>query len=142
MIYDIIAKIKSITTKAVTSIKQFEKELSALIEAVLKTYNKAKQKKRGTSYHWHHIVAQSAAKAWPARSVLYANDLDPGNPFNLVWISQRMHSGVHTNAYYAAVNTLFVSTYTVKKRERMGYIYALWVSIACILTAVDISINQ
>ena len=49
---------------------------------------------------------------------------------------------VHTNEYYAAVNALFVSTYTVKKRERTGYIYGLWVSIACFLTAVDISINQ
>ena len=141
MILITISRIQTSIKKITASLKTFEEELSGLVEAVLRTYNKAKRRKKGTS-HWHHIVAKSAAAAFLARSVLYANHLDPNNPFNLVLISQRLHSGLHTAEYYIAVNALFMSTYKMNRTARVGYIYALWINIAIFLTAVDISLNQ
>ncbi|NJK32036.1 MAG: hypothetical protein HC927_06220 [Deltaproteobacteria bacterium] len=67
-------------------------------------------------YEAHHIVAKNAKRARPAKEVLdkFGIDLDsaingvllPGNKSLAKATGQAYHKGLHTNAYYAAVNRL------------------------------------
>ena len=61
-----------------------------------------------TNFHNHHIVAQTAAAAQPARNVL--NSVNPvigiNSHENLVPLRASFHSRLHTNAYYSSVNAL------------------------------------
>ena len=54
--------------------------------------------------HIHHIVAQKAAKAAPARTVLNRVGIKINNSANLVSLPATYHQHLHTNKYYFNVN--------------------------------------
>ena len=53
----------------------------------------------------HHLVAGGAGKAGPARAALEKFGIGINDAANGVFLRQGVHSGIHTNAYYDAVNT-------------------------------------
>lgn len=54
--------------------------------------------------HCHHIVAENAAKAAPARQRLKELGIDIDNPANGVGLPPRFHHGMHDQNYYDDVN--------------------------------------
>lgn len=55
----------------------------------------------------HHIVAKQAAKAEPARVVLWSVGINPTTDMrNRVDLKERFHQKLHTTAYYNAVNAV------------------------------------
>ena len=57
----------------------------------------------------HHIVAQAAPAAAPARMILRANGIQINDPDNLVPLPYAVHRYTHTNAYYGYVNAQIIS---------------------------------
>ena len=65
-------------------------------------------------YEIHHIVAQRAWRAIPARLVLkqvYKNDGGVNNPNNLVLVEYDVHRRIHNKYYYDFVNAVVVDAY-------------------------------
>ena len=57
----------------------------------------------------HHIIAQSAIKAAPARNhALSHGIIARTDPNNLVPLKMRFHRKLHTNLYYASINAVIV----------------------------------
>ena len=73
--------------------------------ANVKTKVAAKRKIRDEDPRVHHIVAQNAKIAAPAREILVSVGIDPRkDPLNLITIPQGLHKGLHTTKYYKYVN--------------------------------------
>ena len=54
--------------------------------------------------HAHHVVAQGAAAAKPARDALARNGISVHNEANGAAMGAEAHSGMHTTSYYQSVN--------------------------------------
>ncbi len=52
----------------------------------------------------HHIVAQRAWRAAPARFILQCYGININDPINTVYVSNRYHRVMHTKTYYLIVN--------------------------------------
>ena len=69
--------------------------------ASVKTKVAAKRKIRDEDPRVHHIVAQNAKIAAPAREILESVGINPRkDPLNLITIPQGLHKGMHTTKYY------------------------------------------
>ena len=82
-------------------------------ETVSKSIAKVKtQKEYRSQTEVHHIVAKQSRKAAEARAIL--EEIFPDgveNPLNKVELKTIVHRRVHTNLYYATVNSLVVYAY-------------------------------
>ena len=73
------------------------------------TYVERKTKNRDHEPRKHHIVAQAAWRAAPARKILQDVGINPTYaPENLIVISQGLHKNMHTRNYYDYVNDILV----------------------------------
>ena len=61
---------------------------------------------RAQRFNAHHIVAVKEPRAEFARQVLASRGIQPNSAANGVWLHQSVHTGIHTNAYYANVNAV------------------------------------
>lgn len=95
----------------------FERWLDEQQRAVSKQLNKSlariELKPRRESYHTHHIVPQNDIRGLPAQIVIQEvfPNLGVNDPRNLVSVSSRIHSHLHTNLYYALVNNTITLAY-------------------------------
>lgn len=131
------SKVKTLKDKMYTSIQKLYQAIVNLLESVAQSYLKARQKYKNNMYHLHHIVAQKSIKAVLARTVLYSVKWDTNNIYNTIWISQVLHSSLHTNLYYSSVNSIFLTAYGKPRSERVSYIIAIYLVIHIILRSFD-----
>lgn len=97
-------------------------EYRALVDALsipkLKSIETAQTPKH--EFNDHHIVARTASKALPAQKILAEAKIDRFNdPDNLVKISTKMHSFVHTDLYYNAVNGIVTYAYNNEEGDKV-----------------------
>ena len=59
----------------------------------------------------HHIVAQRARAAEPARKILKASNIGVNNEVNKVWLPTAMHRRLHNTYYYMWINESVASVY-------------------------------
>ena len=91
-----------------TRVKSKCEDLVKVIDVAL---DKAQTRVKNNNFANHHIVAQTAKDAKPARDVLESprTGLNVNCPVNIVRIRQNLHFHLHTTAYYTAVNALILS---------------------------------
>ena len=91
-----------------TAVK-FENVLVAIVAA----YAIAKTLSEKNKYEVHHIVAQSAWRAAPARAILKNKSVNIGinSSTNKVSIKYNLHKRLHTATYYDAVNAAIDEAY-------------------------------
>lgn len=81
-----------------------------LVNAVSAAFRNTINATINRNFHNHHIVARSDTRAQGARNVL--NSVNPiigiNSATNMVMIRASLHSRLHTNAYYDAVNALLI----------------------------------
>ena len=81
----------------------------------LKLSNSLANAKKETKYRRptevHHIVAQSASKAFPARWILSQVGININNYMNLIEIDTAIHRRLHQDWYYTMVNVMLYSAY-------------------------------
>ena len=76
----------------------------------------AKANSNESKTHLHHIVAQSDPRALQARLILeYLFECGVNDNRNLVVVDARIHSRLHTNAYFALVNHIIVDAFISAK---------------------------
>lgn len=84
---------------------------------------------RAAGFNAHHIVAVNHPRAEFARMVLGLRGIRPNSAANGVWLHRTVHAPIHTNAYYANVNTVVAKYYfnpmlsnaqLVRDLERIG----------------------
>lgn len=82
-----------------------------------------KDPKYQTTHQVHHIVAQTAAAALPARSILAMDDIkiNVHNSLNLVAIKTGVHVHLHNSIYYNLVNGYIVNAYYAGKARNNQY---------------------
>ena len=56
------------------------------------------------NYRVHHVVAWNASQARPAQRILGLVGIGVHDPINLMPLRTTLHQGLHTRAYYNAVN--------------------------------------
>ena len=61
-------------------------------------------------WHAHHVVAVAAPRAQPARDVLARFEIDINDAANGLYVPCDKHAGLHTYAYYDAVNASITGT--------------------------------
>ena len=137
MITTLCIKLATIAQQARKSVQKFHQSIVDLTASVASAYLKAIRKIKNNKFHKHHIVAQSSPKATLARLVLYSIKWDTNNLFNVISITQRLHSSLHTNLYFTAINSLFLSAWTKPNNQRVAYIIALYVTIHVVLYTFD-----
>jgi hypothetical protein len=74
---------------------------------------------RAVSDDTHHIVAQNARLADPARKILERFGIDLDDPANGVFLSKDQHSHLHKNVYYNAVNKALAGATTKTEAEQI-----------------------
>ena len=88
-------------------------KVDELTEAIAKSFARAKKPDDNLQTEDHHIVAQKASKAAPARRIL--EEVIPDgveNPMNHIIIKKGLHKRLHRNIYYEdIVNTVIISAY-------------------------------
>lgn len=88
---------------------------------IAKLFNKVKDLTKKP--HKHHIVAQFAPMAAPARTVLRSVDIGVNSEANYVMLSPKFHWYLHTNIYYGLVNWQVIDAYAFageNKQEAVG----------------------
>ena len=68
-------------------------------------------KQREKKAEIHHIVAQKAKAAAPARAILDELDININSSNNLVALDYNLHRHIHTSRYYSWVNTNIMNAY-------------------------------
>ena len=104
--FGLLDLIVSACAATATVIDTYRSRIQARVEAKSeKIYKSEKQD--------HHIVAQTAKKAAPARAILNEvyPDLGVEAPINKVLLSSKLHQSIHTNLYYGMVNFAIVTAY-------------------------------
>jgi hypothetical protein len=66
---------------------------------------------RARGFNAHHIVGIKDSRAEFARTVLNLRGIHPNSAANGVWLPRAMHAPIHTNGYYANVNTVMAKYY-------------------------------
>ena len=88
-------------------------KVDELMDAISKSFARAKTANYNSEREDHHIVAENATKAAPARAIL--EEVLPGgveNPINHIYIKTGLHRRIHRNIYYEdIVNTTIVVAY-------------------------------
>ncbi|KXG08411.1 tRNA(Glu)-specific nuclease WapA [Anoxybacillus sp. P3H1B] len=92
--------------------------VSKLIEQSFARVKKRPKYKSKTELH--HIVAQKAGKAEPARRILEKVGIGVNDKENLVRIKTGLHRRLHTTKYYQAVNTIIGSVYNTKYGRKVN----------------------
>ena len=64
---------------------------------------------RSGGSHAHHIVAENDARAEPAREILRLAGMHINDAHNGMFLPAYKHAPIHTETYYAAVNTALAS---------------------------------
>ena len=82
-----------------------------VVVAIVAAYVIAKTFIDNNRYEVHHIVAQSSARAAPARKQLKAVGIGIHSSTNKVAIKYNLHKRLHTNNYYDAVNAAIDKAY-------------------------------
>ena len=111
-----------------------------LAKSVGKSISKVKSKpKYKSKREYHHIVAQYAVKAAPARSHLSLAGLSTSAGANLVWLKTGLHRRLHTNGYYNMINNAISGAYArgYKKGKQKQYIINTLLHISKALTAMS-----
>jgi hypothetical protein len=62
-------------------------------------------------YSLHHIVAQGAWQAQPARDILATVNIGINSSYNTIVVPNSLHYYIHTTQYYAAVNDAVGAAY-------------------------------
>ena len=103
--------VKSIASGRITDIH------IALARGLAKAVLNVKNHK--SKYEKHHIVAQTASKAEPARDILKAL-LKKGvqNEANLVYLKYSFHRNIHSSIYYTSVNAIIVTAFQSGKNKK------------------------
>ena len=84
-----------------------------VVVAIVAAYAIAKTLSEKNKYEVHHIVAQSAWRAAPAREILKNKSVNIGinSSTNKVSIKYNLHKRLHTATYYDAVNAAIDKAY-------------------------------
>lgn len=83
---------------------------------IAKLFNKVKDLTKKP--HKHHIVAQFAPMAAPARAVLRSVDIGVNSEANYVMLSPKFHWYLHTNIYYGLVNWQVIDAYAFAEENK------------------------
>ena len=89
--------------------EQSKQETIADVTTQTQSQNKEQGTRKKDTTHMHHIVAQNAWKAAPARTVLQRYGISVQDSSNLVPVPAEMHARLHTTSYYAMVNSRILS---------------------------------
>ena len=112
-----ISKVISKTaTKVADWMDVAEKEQTEVLTVKLTATSSRKQ----SIYHKHHIVAQNAPLAEPAREILEKVGLDTNHPLNIVPLKQEIHQRIHTTYYFIYVNVAIVDAYNKAGNNRIA----------------------
>ncbi|MGG6447376.1 DNRLRE domain-containing protein [Pseudobacillus badius] len=93
------------------AVEQFKEIGRVLNEKYAKIKKRPKYKSK---YEVHHVVAQTAKRAAPARKIISKVGIGVQDKINLISIKTGMHRRLHTNLYYDTVNALFDMAYVSK----------------------------
>ena len=86
-------------------------KFNEVTQTVAKSFEKAKTKQYRVPTEVHHIVAQSAPKAYLARGILTDVGISVNSLFNLVPLKTGLHRRLHTDIYYGYVNAVISAAY-------------------------------
>ena len=87
--------------------REIETEITETLNHKLETATRSDSEK----YHIHHIVAQNASAAAPARKILNELGIDINGIENTVPLRQEVHQRLHTSNYYMYVNAAIENAY-------------------------------
>ena len=106
------------------------------VKRIAKSVEKARAKAKTTKTHIHHIVAQKASRAKPARDIYQKTlKLNINSKLNCVRLNARFHNHLHTNLYFDLVNLLVVRGFN--KYRKSGVVAAV-----CIMHVFLGSLNK
>ena len=80
------------------------------------SFSKSKKRYGGTEVH--HIVAQTATRAKPARKIFSKVGKKVSNSDNLIRIKKGLHRRLHRKTYYEMVNSMMKSAYDKRNSKR------------------------
>lgn len=77
-----------------------------------------------SEYQVHHIVAENHSSAQPTRDIFVKSDVDiTVNDYrNLVPLKSFVHQHLHTQVYFAQVNTIIMNAYYLASSNRLGHV--------------------
>lgn len=103
----------AITSSIQQSVWNEANNVSIYVASKIREYTVAPSFK--SEYEVHHIVAETHSAAAPARHILAQPDvnIDVNGYLNLVPIKTGVHKHLHTNIYFAMVNTYVINAYYV-----------------------------
>ncbi len=113
--------VKNLYTETVNLFNTLKKAIPSLWDKLFKS---------GKS-NIHHIVAQSAAKAAPARNHIHNYGISVNDSINLISLKQRFHQKLHTNSYYTCINAI------ITPQNSRAKIVNMLNAIRILLTAVN-----
>lgn len=80
-------------------------------------------------YEVHHIVARGDHRALPSRCIMETCGISIEDPMNKVRMKKSYHKVLHTNTYYAILNTTMIIAYEVAGREGVEKTLEIYQSI-------------
>ncbi len=103
----------SISAAVIQGIWNSANGVSLYIASKLREYTVAPS--FSSQYQVHHIIAERAAEAAPARAILDRPEvkIDVNSTYNLVPIKTGIHAHLHTSLYYNMVNSYIINAYYV-----------------------------
>ena len=104
---------KSVSTALSNIGTEVKSKFENVVVSIVAAYAIAKTLSEKNKYEVHHIVAQSALRAAPARAILKNKKVNIGinSPTNKVPIKYNLHKRLHTAIYYDAVNAAIYKAY-------------------------------
>ena len=102
---------KSVSTALSNTRPAVKTKFENVVIACVTAYAIAKTLSKINKYEVHHIVAQSAQRAAPARKQLKAVEININSSTNKVSIKYNLHKRLHTATYYDAVNGVIDKAY-------------------------------
>ena len=103
---------KKSVSNAVSKVKSYVKsKFEGLIIALTAAFAIAKAQSKANKYEVHHIVAQNALRAKPARNQLRAVGIGINSSTNKVSIKYNLHKRLHTTYYYDEINSVINAAY-------------------------------
>ena len=91
--------------------KHTAKHLECIAVALIAAYALAHTRAKNSKRELHHIVAQKAARAVYARTILIAVKISVNSEVNTASIKYNLHRRLHTNIYYDSVNAAVITAY-------------------------------
>lgn len=124
-----------ITSSIASDVYNSAEQVSLYIGSRIRAYEADPAYK--SSHEVHHIVAQTASAAQPARDKLQAIGMSVHDSANLVSLRTGMHKHLHTPIYYNFVNMYIVNAYNAAPGRESSAIYQALSQLRMYLLAIS-----